>query len=161
MRSLILIILILFTLSPSLAEAKQRDPLSMFPQTTECKKDDGLVAEVITDYLDSWDNMHLAYVQFGPCYAMGGPAEGIAESVIHLLLDKWPDVAYFQHLAIHDKNFGHFVLSHIDLTLNSDEVGQLKKVASTSCSKETKIICTKILQRIDELDKEAKEEEKQ
>ena len=48
----------------------------------ECSQLEGYAAETVADYLDSWQNVHLAFQQFAHCDS-GGVAEGFSDEFVH------------------------------------------------------------------------------
>ncbi len=62
--------------------------LSIFSANADeekCSMRDSYAAETVTDYMDSWKNMHLAYKQFKQCSESGGPAEGFSDADAKLM----------------------------------------------------------------------------
>ncbi len=133
-------------------------PVSANEKWSRGKQEDCYTAEVLTDYLDSWNNLHLAYKQFGDCYRDGGPAEVMSEATIRLFADHWHELPALEKLADRDSLFLQFVLSHIDKTLNEDDIDKVDKLSKNSCPIHTHGICAQISDRILKLDQEIKKE---
>ncbi len=98
----------------------------------ECSQLDAYAAETVVDYLDSWDNVHLAYKQFPHCDD-GGVAEGYSDRIVHLLATNW--ASFPQLVTYFDKepNFRKFIFSHIDATANSDELKIISNLTLSRC----------------------------
>ena len=103
-------------------------------QTAECSSRDAYAADSVVDYLDSWHNANLFYRQFKACDD-GGIAEGVSEKIAQLLVNQWSKLDELLVISSHDPAFKTFVLSHIDGTLNINDLRKIKNLAETNCPK--------------------------
>lgn len=112
----------------------------------ECTKLEAYAAETVTDYLDSWRNMSRGYTQFKHCDD-GSIGEGFSEAVARLFVSQWKRLSQFQQYAAKNPEFEKFVLSHIDATLNVEDLKKIQSLAETSCPAAHRILCAKIAKR--------------
>ena len=78
-----------------------------------CTRDEGLAAEVVTDYLSTWDNVYRFYKQFGHCYD-GAIAEGAQDRIQLLWARSWSELPRMLAFTSKDPGFKKFVWAIID-----------------------------------------------
>lgn len=135
MKTYLLLIVLLFM-----------NPIGAYAAT--CSERDAYAAGTVVDYLDSWQNLNLAYRQFLSCDD-GGIAEGFSEAVARLLVDQWSKFNELLVLSARDVGFKKFVLSHIDGTLNIEDLRRIKSLVETRCPKDAKELCGEIAREAD------------
>ena len=113
---------------------------------TECTKLDEYAALAIAGYLDSWNNVFLAYREFRQCDD-GAIAEGYSEMVARLLVDHWSRLSELQNLIAKDRDFEPFVLKRVNATLDPKDIEKLKHLVKTNCPRTSRVLCTKLLER--------------
>ena len=78
-----------------------------------CTRDEGLAAEVVTDYLSTWENVYRFYKQFGHCYD-GAIAEGAQDKIQLLWAHRWSELPKMLAFTRTDPGFKKFVWVIID-----------------------------------------------
>src|SRR5205823_14440974 len=58
---------------------------------------------------------------------------GYSESVARILVDHWITLPRLAQLARNDNEFRHFVIKHVDETLNGDDVDTIRSNAKNVC----------------------------
>jgi hypothetical protein len=109
----------------------------------ECSHDDGVAAEAVTGYLDSWKNLHSAYKQFKQCDD-GGIAEGFSEAVARLMADNWASLDRVLPLTYTDPAFEAWFVDHLDETDNNDDLVKIDHLAKVVCPAGARSLCHKI-----------------
>ena len=118
--------------------------LSVATEAKECSKYEAFAAESVTDYLNNWHNLHLAFKQFGHCDD-GAIGEGLSEAVARLLVDQWPTFSELVSYSSKEPGFEKFVLAHIDETVTSEDLVKIHEYANTRCPANAKALCQKIV----------------
>ena len=103
----------------------------------------GPLAELVVDYLDSWKNAHLAYREFSGCDD-GGVAEGLSDAVVRLLAHDWRRLPELLPMIQADPKFEAFVLKHIDATTDDDDLKAIERQSMSSCPANEKALCVKL-----------------
>jgi hypothetical protein len=85
-------------------------------------------ADTMTDTLDSWRKVSLYFEKYRACDD-GSIAEGSAEAIARLLVDKWQTLPELALQIQRDPALELFVISHLNGTLDT---GDLKKIAQRS-----------------------------
>jgi hypothetical protein len=116
----------------------------------ECAERDGYAAEVVTDYLDSWQNVAQFYKQFQDCDD-GGVAEGVSDAVARLLANHWNRLQDLLKRTSVDAAFEAFVVKHLDETDNGNDLRQIALLAKSKCPVGASELCKKLSSRIDSL----------
>ena len=109
-----------------------------------CTPKDAEAADAAIDTLDSWTKVAQSVKRFSHCDD-GSIAEGYSEAVARLLVDKWDTMPELATLIKHNSALKPFVLRHIDSTLDTNDLNQIKKLAVSSCpTKEFASLCKDI-----------------
>lgn len=94
------------------------------------------------DTLHDWVSIHHFYQQYAACDE-GGIAEGSAEAVARLLVDRWDQatIGKLDSLSREDTAFRAFVVDHVNTTLDSDDLAAIAQHASTACPADAGVLC--------------------
>ncbi len=117
-------------------------PLALAAKT--CSRSDGIRAEEAVDHLNSWSDIHAAFVRFAPQCDDGGIAEGYSDRVVHLLATKWESLSELEVMTRKDVAFKRFVLSHIDATADTDELRAIARQSMADCTKQNQRFCKQL-----------------
>jgi hypothetical protein len=109
-------------------------------QERPCANAEGRRALEESVTLRSWDALFKSYKSYRQCDD-GAVAEGYSESVARILADHWNTLPRLANLAEKDAAFQEFVLKHVDVTVNKDDVERIKKNADTKCPTGLRRIC--------------------
>jgi len=112
-------------------------------------------ADNATDALKSWKAVHDFFKKYVQCDD-GGIAEGVSDRVVTLLAKDWTHIADLQKLTDADQDFRGFVLRHIDMTTNCDDVERVLNYARNLCPKNAQHICKDVMAQIDGMGREVK-----
>jgi hypothetical protein len=111
----------------------------------ECTREEAYAAESVTDYLESWRNVHLFYQQFGHCFD-GVVAEGLEDKVRILWADHWSTLPEMIELTDKDKGFKQFLWQRIsDETFPQDAFARLVQHAKSECPAVATEFCRAVL----------------
>lgn len=99
-----------------------------------------------TRYAD-WKSLHHSYVKFRQCDDGGESSEGYSEAVARLLADRWQGLHELDALITSDKEFGAFVLKHIDATVADEDLSAILGFSDENCPKNLEILCSQIRDR--------------
>ena len=78
-----------------------------------CTREEAYAAEVVTDYLTTWDDVYRFHKQFKHCYD-GAIAEGAEDKVQLLWANRWSDIPKMLALTTKDRDFKKFIWIIID-----------------------------------------------
>lgn len=84
------------------------------------------------DRVRTWNALYKSYRLYRQCDD-GAIAEGYSESVARILVDHWKSLHELDFLTKKDAGFRHFVLRHVDATLNTDDVAIVRRRARSQC----------------------------
>jgi hypothetical protein len=112
-------------------------------QAAKCTELDGYAAEKVTDYIDSWKDMHLAFQEFQQC-DNGGVAEGFSEADARLMADHWSNLSDGLTFLQKEPSFKRFVISHLDETDSNDDLVKIDRLARTVCPAAAKSFCAEM-----------------
>jgi hypothetical protein len=128
-------------------------PQFLHSQTERCTmaQANRALDEAVT--LRSWDALYQSYRKFRYCDD-GAIAEGYSESVARILADYWSTLARFKALSESNAPFRKFVVSHIDATLNGEDLEKIKENATAHCPKGLKSTCIELAGKADSALKE-------
>jgi len=79
--------------------------------------------EALGSPFQAWDGLYKSYKLHGNCDD-GIMSENYSESVARILVDRWGTLPRLASLARKDTDFRHFVLKHVDATLDMKDVGE-------------------------------------
>ena len=97
-----------------------------------CSQEQADAAETAADHLTDWAKVSTYVKRFRTCDE-GGMAEASSEAVARLLVDKWqtlPDLAAKIH---HEPSLRNFVLDHVNSTLDTTDLKQIRQLSRNSC----------------------------
>ena len=114
-----------------------------FSQRQSCPDAEADKAEQEADTLRTWDALYQSYRRFSHCDD-GAIAEGYSESVSRILADHWDTLPRLAVLSMNDKHFNRFVVSHIDATLNMDDVKKIRTNAIHHCPAAQSGLCKQL-----------------
>lgn len=111
----------------------------------ECTQLEAYAAETVTDYLDSWQNVHAFFKQFRHCYD-GAIAEG-AEDKIQLLWSKqWEKLPTMITLTRNDAEFKSFLWQVLESeAFPQDEFSVVVRNARQHCPSGAAEFCRAVL----------------
>jgi len=92
------------------------------------------------DRLRTWNALYKSYSLYRQCDD-GAIAEGYSESVARILVDHWKTLPELDLLTKKDAGFRHFVLLHVDATLNTDDVAIVRRRAKRECPSGLDSLC--------------------
>lgn len=115
----------------------------------QCNDDQAQRAEFQADTLRSWRDLYKSYTIYWQCDD-GAISEGYSESVARILVDHWQTLPRFAHLASKHADFRHFVLQHIDETLNLDDVKSIKANAESRCPSRLRDLCRDLIKKAEQ-----------
>ncbi len=92
------------------------------------------------DRLRTWKALYKSYQLYRHCDD-GAIAEGYSESVARILVDHWKTLPELDLLTKADASFRHFVLRHLDATLNTDDVAVVRRRARRECPSGLDSLC--------------------
>jgi len=104
-------------------------------------------ADSAVDALTSWDRVYNWYRKYRQCDD-GGPAEGVSEAVARNLVDRWDTLPRLAELA-RNATFRHFVLKHLDETLNADDLKKISTNAAKRCPAGLDSLCRELKKKTD------------
>jgi hypothetical protein len=96
--------------------------------------------------LRTWDILYRSYKSYQHCDD-GAIGEGYSESVARILVDHWRTLPQLDRFARKDAHFRHFVLRHLDATLNMDDVEKVRKTAKTQCPTGLRTLCDDLIKQ--------------
>jgi len=112
-------------------------------------------AEEQASTIQSWKALRDFFHEFGECDD-GAISEGFSDSVVRLLISDWSHVSSLQEMVDTDRDFGSFVLRHIDDLMSPSQLNSIGELASRSCPKDARRICKDIRGRVEEIREDVK-----
>jgi hypothetical protein len=109
-------------------------------QQQPCTQAENLQAENEAVTLRTWDALYKSYRLYAHCNNVDA-AEGYSESVARILTDRWETLHRFSQLAVKDRSFRDFVLSHVDATLEMGDVEKIRTNAIQHCPAALSELC--------------------
>jgi hypothetical protein len=99
----------------------------------ECSEKEAYAAEIVTDYLDSWQNVYSFFEQFRHCYD-ASIAEGAEYKIQQLWAEHWHDLPEMIALIKKDPKFKAFIWERIsDETFSQEAFGRFVQHAAKEC----------------------------
>lgn len=115
---------------------------------TECTQMEAYAAETVTDYLDSWKNVHKSFKEFGHCDD-GAIAEGFDEAISLLWANQWHKLPEMLKYAMQDKSFRAFVFKRIGTeTVPFERWQKIVRKAQKECPNEGKEFCAATIRKV-------------
>jgi len=93
---------------------------------------------------NDWQGLFQSYNRFGSCDTGGDYSEGYSETVVRLLADHWSSLPELQSLSAKHPRFGRFVLSHIDATVEDDDLGKILRLSTGACPAGAAALCKQL-----------------
>jgi hypothetical protein len=121
--------------------------VAAFGESQRCTQQMAKRADEAVDTLNSWDRVYDWYRKYQPCDD-GGPSEGVSEAVARNLVDRWETLPRLGELA-KDTPFRHFVLKHLDETLNADDLKKISANAAKRCPSGLVSLCRELRKQSD------------
>lgn len=119
--------------------------LAQMASAKECTQMEAYAAESVTDYLDSWKNVNLAYKQFGHCDD-GSIAEGFDEAISLLWANHWQKLPEMLKYTKANKAFRTFIFKRIwSESIPADRWQSILKKAQMECPKAGKEFCAEVI----------------
>lgn len=116
---------------------------SVSAQHRECTTTEAQRADSEADTLKSWETLYKSYKRYGHCDD-GAIAEGYSESVARILVDHWNTLSQLAPHANKDAKFLRFVLSHVNATLDANDLEKIKANATKRCPLGLKATCVQL-----------------
>ncbi len=111
-----------------------------YAQPRPCSTRESQRAEMEAGTLRSWDALYKSHRLYRQCDD-GAIAEGYSESVARILVDHWGTLPRLAYLATKDRTFQHFVLRHVDATLDMKDVEKIRTKVKTQCPMDLRVLC--------------------
>ena len=108
-----------------------------------CSRQEAYAAEIVSDYIESWNKLRAAYKEFEHCDD-GVVAEGFSDVVARLLTKQWVRLPELSTEIKQDASFGDFVLRHINGTWDMRVRKHVAALAASSCPVGESLLCEKI-----------------
>jgi len=108
-----------------------------------CTKQEAMAADKEAAYLRTWKEIHRSYQRYGHCDD-GAIASGYTESVVQNLTTRWNRLYELGGLLDKDPGFEAFVLKHISPTALTEDLQQIKVLATKSCPGKAGDLCGKL-----------------
>ncbi len=108
----------------------------------QCTQWDIHDAEGISDFLDSWQKIHIAYLRFRQCDE-GTVRARFSKAVTDLLAYHWSRLNELQPLIAADSAFGGFVVSHAD-EAGPHALKDIRRFAAEKCPQSAGALCAQI-----------------
>jgi hypothetical protein len=106
-----------------------------------CTREEAYAAEVVTDYLTTWDGVYRFYKQFKHCYD-GAIAAGAEDKVQLLWANRWSDIPKMLALTTKDREFKNFIWIIIDSdAFPRDTFNTVLANATRHCPREAEEFC--------------------
>lgn len=109
--------------------------------TQACTRDEALAADVVTDYLTTWENVYSFYKQFRHCYD-GAIAEGVQDKVQLLWASRWSELPKMLAFTRRDPEFKNFIWNIMDSeAFPQDTFNTVLAHATRRCPKDATEFC--------------------
>ena len=118
-----------------------------------CTSAEAQRADLEADKLRTWDALYKSYKRYAHCDD-GAIAEGYSESVARILVDHWKTLSELVSFSKNDAKFFHFVLRHLDATLNPTDVEKIKANATDQCPTSLQATCVDLRKKAESTLKE-------
>lgn len=105
-----------------------------------CGNTDAQRAEAEADTFRSWDALYKSFTSYRQCDD-AAIAEGYSESVARILVDHWNTLPRLVQFERKDPAFRHFVLKHIDETLDAQDLKKISANATARCPARLNMLC--------------------
>ncbi len=119
-----------------------------YARTRPCSDADAQRAESEADMFRSWNTLYHSYELYHQCDD-GAVSEGYSESVARILVDHWETLPQLAQLAKKNPGFRHFILKHVDETLDVNDVRTISANAKTRCPNALQVLCEELRKQAD------------
>ncbi len=109
-----------------------------------CSQADGRSAEDAVDHLNTWSDIHAAFVRYTPQCDDGAVAEGFSDRIVHLLAVNWAALPVLHRLVKNDISFRRFIFRHIDPSTDTDELRAIAKQSTSQCTDSVQKLCAQL-----------------
>ena len=109
-----------------------------------CRAAEFEAAEAAFRSIDSWQRLALAHQRFSQC-DVGYVAEGNSKGIVRLLVDHWDSVWELSIVAAKQPAFLHFVLRHLDTTVNDADLEHIVQLATAQCPSGNRALCKSLV----------------
>jgi hypothetical protein len=110
-------------------------------------EEEAMRAEMATDQLKTWQSVLQFYKQYSHCDD-GSIGEGFSDAVAKLLANHWDHFSDFVKLASNDKEFGKFVVRHVDETIDwSHDSLKINENARLHCPSRSARLCRALIKQ--------------
>ncbi|NDO83653.1 hypothetical protein CJP72_23750 [Citrobacter sp. NCU1] len=109
----------------------------------ECSPKDAEAADLAVDHLTTWQTVNDYFNHYRQCDD-GDIAEGSSEAVIRLLADKWETLPKLDKIIAKNPPLKGWVLNHINTTLDTDDLFNVEKLATSQCPSSGESLCKEI-----------------
>jgi hypothetical protein len=113
----------------------------------KCTRADSDAADKDLDRLSSWSALYRTFKLYKQCDD-GSLAEGYSDRVVSLLTERWPTVQALAKLARANREFGNFVLLHVDDLMSPDQGRTIIGNAEKHCPAGAKEICKRLAAKV-------------
>lgn len=117
-----------------------------------CSPAQGEAADAMLDKLDDWAAVGHFFKAYRQCDD-GYIAEGSSDAIARLLAGQWETLPKLHALIRQEPALRAFVLSHVNSTLDTDELERIKRNASESCPSDGASLCADLRQAADRASK--------
>jgi hypothetical protein len=107
-------------------------------QVKECT--DGQQKEIILAHPKNWEDFYGIFKRLSHCDD-GAMAENFSDIVVRLLARDWKHFGVLETRVASDRNFGRFVLRHIDATTNPDDLRLIIDNSRQHCASSSQKLC--------------------
>lgn len=109
-------------------------------------------ADAMVDKLDDWAAVGRFFKAYRQCDD-GYIAEGSSDAIAQLLARQWETLPKLQALIRQEPALRPFVLSHVNSTLDTDELDRIERNASESCPSGGASLCADLRQAAEQASK--------
>jgi hypothetical protein len=117
-------------------------PKAQAAAALECTREMAMRSEEAVVAAKDWKSLYRNFQAYAVCDD-GAIAEGFSDRVEYLMTHRWRDMGKFLPLKT-DKDFGKFVLRHVDGTMSEEGIKQILLNAQTRCPTGYREFCRSI-----------------
>jgi hypothetical protein len=121
-------------------------PAGVYSEESTCSPSQAQHADAAIDQLHSWEALYKWYGTYRQCDD-GGIAQGISEVVARNLVDRWETLPRLAQLGKQSPEFRHFVLKHVDETLDNKDLKIIRTSAATKCPSGLRALCDNLIKQ--------------
>lgn len=109
-------------------------------QGKTCSPAQAAAADAMVDKIDTWMGVDYTFKRWGHCDG-GSITEGNSEAIARLLVDKWTTLSVLAKLIKKNPALQEFVLSHLNSTLDTNDLEKIQKLSLSACPKDLDLLC--------------------